>query len=81
MTLERFLVWIGLILLAAWSYSVWGSEYSPLRHLLVPALIALGIALVIQLFVYVALKWLRRAAVLAVRRAQIRDRIRSSGNA
>ena len=58
---SRFLITMGVLAVVGWSYTVWGSAESPLRHLLRPgmALMILGV-----LSEQIVLVWIRRATTL-----------------
>lgn len=73
----RFLMLVGVLGMVAWSYSIWGSELSPLRHLLVPSLVMVAVSIVIRLALLKTVRWMGRAMRLERRRKLIREAVRS----
>lgn len=55
--LSRGLFAGGLMALVAWTYVLWGSESSPLRHLLQPALLAIATGILMGQIVRLVLTW------------------------
>jgi hypothetical protein len=78
LAISRFFLLSSLLLLTAWSYSLWGSENSPLRHLLFPALILLLLSLLIRLVIIEVMEWTHRAVRVQNRRSDIQQKIRDT---
>lgn len=78
MAVARFLTLLGVILLTMWSYSVWGSDTSPLALLLWPAIAILLVSLLLRSILHWVRRWIVRASLLERRRLVLRDRIRMS---
>lgn len=76
--LSRFSMLLGVLLLVAWSYSIWGSEVSPLGALLVPAVVLMVLSILIRLVLGWVLRWIRRAVAIDRRRRRIQQRVRFS---
>lgn len=78
LALAQLLTLLGVLLLAAWSYAIWGSENSPLAELLWPALVVLALGAAIRMSLQFSIQWTRRVRLLHRRRHRVRERVRQS---
>lgn len=77
-SLRQLLFILGLLLSVLWSYSVWGSEDSPLSRLLWAAIGCFALSFALWIGVRLSMGWLRRAARVQRRRREVRERLRAS---
>lgn len=75
--LGRFFMLLGVLGLVAWSYALWGSEATPLRHLFWPAIALIVASVAIRLGVLRWVAWMRRALRLQKKKIEVREFVRS----
>lgn len=80
MAVARFLTLLGWLLLAAWSYSIWGSTASPLRHLLIPSAVAFIVAIIVRIALSRLTAWTRRAIRVQDNREIVQEKVRLSAS-
>lgn len=76
--LARFFLTVGILFLVAWSYSLWGSAGTPLRHLLAPAIVLIGAGIIARMILREILHWTRRAHWIHHRRVKVREKVRET---
>ncbi|MCC6547574.1 hypothetical protein IT570_10440 [Candidatus Sumerlaeota bacterium] len=81
MAIARLVMFFGVVMLVAWSYSIWGSEHSPLAGLLLPGLALIGVSLLMRFVLYELTRWLARLLLLERRRVDLHRQIRTSREA
>lgn len=75
--LGRFFMMLGVLGLVAWSYALWGSEATPLRHLFWPAIALIFVSVIIRMALLRWVAWIRRALRLQKKKQEVRDYVRS----
>lgn len=78
LAVANFLMLLGVSLLTLFTYSLWGSEASPLRFLLWPAVGAMVLSVVLRIVVNRYMRLVHRAAQIDRRRRKIHEKIRFS---
>ncbi|CAN5339747.1 hypothetical protein BH09SUM1_BH09SUM1_16190 [soil metagenome] len=74
----RFLNLLGFAMLVLWSYSLWGSETSPLASLLIPGIILIVISIALRILIVWLARWMGRATRLQQRRRAVQRKVRLS---
>lgn len=78
LAVDWFFWLLGILLLTAWSYSVWGSASSPLRHLFWPGVGLMLVSVVIRLVLRGVMRWTHRTLQLQRRRSEVQRRVRAT---
>ena len=81
MAVARLVMFFGVVMLVAWSYSIWGSEQSPLAALLIPGLFFIGLSILLRVILSQLTHWLARLLLLERRRIDLHRQIRTSREA